>query len=260
MANVTVDRDWWKTMFDDVYLVTDARSVCNEEITRREVDLICELLPIHPEHGVLDLCGGHGRHSLELCARGFRGCTLLDYSQHLVRHATVQAKECDYPINCIQADARRTGLPSNSFDHVIIMGNSLGYILEPDGDREILMEANRLLRSRGWILVDVTDGAAVRGAFKPTAWHEIEGNVVVCRQREIEGDTLYAREMVLSKDTGLIRDRGYSIRLYEPHSIALLLEAAGFTGVCVHRDFSPHPSKGDYGFMNRRMVCTGQKP
>jgi D-alanine-D-alanine ligase len=48
------------------------------------VDLICELMPIRAEHRILDLCGGHGRHSLELCARGFTGCTLLDYSRHLV--------------------------------------------------------------------------------------------------------------------------------------------------------------------------------
>ncbi len=67
---IQVDPDWWKTLFDDIYLLTDARSVCDEEITRREVDLICELLPIRPDHKILDLCGGHGRHSLELAARG----------------------------------------------------------------------------------------------------------------------------------------------------------------------------------------------
>ena len=44
--SIKADPEWWKTMFDEVYLLTDARSVCNEEITRREVDLICELLPI----------------------------------------------------------------------------------------------------------------------------------------------------------------------------------------------------------------------
>ena len=86
-----VDPDWWKTMFDEVYLLTDARSVCDKEITRCEVDLICELTPIRPEHRILDLCGGHGRHSLELCSRGFTGCTLLDYSQHLIDCARIEA-------------------------------------------------------------------------------------------------------------------------------------------------------------------------
>ena len=51
---IQVDPDWWKTIFDDVYLLTDARSVCNAEVTCREVDLICQLLPIHPEHRCIE--------------------------------------------------------------------------------------------------------------------------------------------------------------------------------------------------------------
>ena len=63
---IRVEPDWWKAIFDEVYLLTDARSVCNDAITQREVDLVCELLPVQAEHRILDLCGGHGRHSLEL--------------------------------------------------------------------------------------------------------------------------------------------------------------------------------------------------
>ena len=36
---IEVDPDWWKTLFDEVYLITDARSVCDSELTRREVDV-----------------------------------------------------------------------------------------------------------------------------------------------------------------------------------------------------------------------------
>ena len=44
--SIDVDPEWWKTMFDEVYLITDARSVCDETLTGREVDVICELLPL----------------------------------------------------------------------------------------------------------------------------------------------------------------------------------------------------------------------
>ena len=253
------DPDWWKTIFDDVYLLTDARSVCDQDITRREVDLICKLLPVRPEHRVLDLCGGHGRHSLELCARGINHCTLLDYSQHLVDHARTSAAGLDYSMDFVQADARSTGLPNESFDHVFIMGNSLGYIQEPGADTQILTEANRLLRLGGWLLLDVTDGAAVKESFNPIAWHEIGPDIVVCRERNLEENTLYTREMVVSKERGLIRDCTYCIRLYESHTLGALLEEVGFTEVDVHTDFSPHQHTGDYGFMNRRMLGVGQK-
>ena len=93
--NIKVNPDWWKTMFDEVYLLTDARSVCDPTITRREVDVICELLPIQGSHKILDLCGGHGRHSFELSRRGFEACTLLDYSQTLINIARIKAGEDD---------------------------------------------------------------------------------------------------------------------------------------------------------------------
>jgi D-alanine-D-alanine ligase len=255
---IRVEPDWWKAIFDEVYLLTDARSVCDEEITRREVDLVCELLPIRPEQRILDLCGGHGRHSIALCRRGFKRCTLLDYSEALLGCARSQRAAGNHQLQAIRADARHIGLATESFDHVLIMGNSLGYIAE--ADRQILAEAARVLRPGGWVLVDVADGAAVRDAFNPSAWHESGADLVVCRQRELHGDRICAREVVLSKQHGLIRELSYSIRLYEPESLTRLLEQAGFQVVKILRDFSPHSTQGDYGFMNRRMVALAQKP
>jgi D-alanine-D-alanine ligase len=257
---IQVDPEWWKTLFDEIYLITDARSVCDEEITRREVDLICELLPISPDHKVLDLCGGHGRHSLELAARGMGQCTLVDYSYHLIEQARASAARSGLRMECVQQDARTTGLPDASFDHVIIMGNSLGYLVDPNADEEILAEAKRVLRAGGWLLVDVVDGKAVSALLSPYAWHEIGSDTVVCRQREIQGERVCAREMVLSKRTGLIRDRTYGVKLYHAETMATLIEKAGFEVVSVNAGFSSHRLKGDYGFMNRRIVATGRKP
>lgn len=256
---IDVDPDWWKTMFDDVYLLTDARSVCDETLTRLEVDVVCELLPIKTSHRVLDLCGGHGRHSFELCQRGFTSCTLADFSPSLIDIARKKTKAHHYPIEVICCDARKIDLPSERFDHVLIMGNSMGYVQESDADGKILSEAFRLLMPGGWLLVDVVDGAAVKKSFNPNAWHEIGEDTVVCRQRELKMDSICAREMVISKQDGLIRDRTYAVRLYEPQALTSLLEAVGFDHIQIHTDFSPHRFEGDYGFMNRRMLAIGQK-
>ena len=256
---IEVDPNWWKTLFDEVYLATDARSVCDDEITRLEVDVICQFLPLDPGHTIMDLCGGHGRHCFELHARGFDNCTVLDYSECLIDHAALKAEKREIPLVCIQADARDTGLPSESFDHVMILGNSLGYINLPEADIEILREAYRLLRPGGWLLVDVTDGSIVKNRFNAEVWHEIEDDIVVCRQRELAGDRINAREMVMSKKEGLVRDRTYSMHLYEPDAIELLLEQVGSGNVSVHTGFSNRDSNKDYGFMNHRMIGIGQK-
>jgi len=256
---IKVDPDWWRKLFDEVYLVTDARSVCDEEITRREVDLICQLLPIDSAHKILDLCGGHGRHSLELCTRGFINCTLVDYSECLIKHAEARAAEHDHPMEFIQVDARNTGLLADHFDHVIIMGNSLGYLPDPDADLEILKEAHRVLRPQGWIMIDVVDGAAVRESFNPSSWHEIGSDMVVCRRREINEKMVIAREVVVSKERGLVRDCTYSILLYDLQAIKALLNQAGFSELNAHTQSSLKSGSEDCGFMNMRMIVTGRK-
>jgi D-alanine-D-alanine ligase len=257
--NIKVDRDWWKKIFDDIYLLTDARSVCDENLTRKEIDLILEVLPIQPEQKILDLCGGHGRHCLELYARGFTECTLLDYSKFLVDRAKINAEKKNYRIKFLQKDARDTRLPPESFDYVLILGNSLGYIDEPEADKLILGEANRVLKKGGWIMIDVTDGSTIAETLMPTAWHEIDSDKVVCRQREVVCKRINARELVLSKKEGMIRDSTYSIRIYTPRELALLMENVGFKKVRVQTKFRAHLDKGDYGFMNHRMLAFGRK-
>ena len=256
---IEVDPDWWKTLFDDVYLLTDARSVGDESLTRLEVDVVCELLPMDAGHKILDLCGGQGRHSFELCKRGFEACTLVDYSRSLTDVARKMALKNRYPLKVVRCDARRIDLGPGQYNHVLIMGNSLGYIQQPDADKKIISEAYRVLQPGGWLLVDVTDGAAVKKSFNPNAWHEVGDDTVVCRQRELRENTVCAREMVISKKDGMVRDRNYAVRLYEPQTLSYLLETIGFRQIKIHTDFSPHRFEGDYGFMNRRMLAVGRK-
>jgi D-alanine-D-alanine ligase len=257
--SIQIDPDWWKSLFDEVYLVTDARSVCDDALTDREVELLCKLIPLEPRHKILDLCGGQGRHSLGLCRRGFSGCTVFDYSDTLLHIGARQARNLNLSVEFVQGDARNIVLPSASFHHVLILGNSLGYAGDAGDDLQILREAHRLLCSSGWLVVDVTDGRAIRRRFNPNAWHEIGEDIVVCRQREIRERMICAREMVLHKQSGLVRDRTYGMQLYDPDSIKALVSEAGFKTIRLHQDFSSYSSGEDVGFMNHRMLATARK-
>jgi D-alanine-D-alanine ligase len=257
--NIDVNPDWWKTLFDEVYLLTDARSVCNDDVTRREIDVICELLPLQAADSILDLCGGQGRHSLELARRGYSQCTVLDYSQALLERGRAEVERTGYPVTFVQGDATATGLPGGAYDHVLILGNSLGYMSEAVDDLQIMREALRLLKPGGWLLVDVTDGVVVREKFNPNAWHEIEENIIVCRQRELLDNSIRAREVVLCKEQGLVRDQSYAIRLYNPETLEALVDEAGFGDVSMRQGFSTQEKEGDYGFMNHRLIITARK-
>ncbi|MEJ2642706.1 MAG: class I SAM-dependent methyltransferase [Desulfosarcinaceae bacterium] len=257
--SIDVDPDWWKTLFDEVYLLTDARSIDNAAVTRQEIDIYTALAPMGRDDGILDLCGGHGRHALELCRRGFTNCTVLDYARPLLEIGKRTAAREGFTIEFVQGDARRTAWADGSFDHVLILGNSLGYIAESDSDLHILKESARLLKPGGGLVLDVTDGAAVNKRITPQAWHEIGADVVVCRQREVQEGRVSAREMVLSKTDGLIRDRTYRIRLYGAAELAAQVDRAGFSEIQVHTDATALAAEVDVGCMNHRLVVTARK-
>jgi D-alanine-D-alanine ligase len=254
---IKVDPDWWKSLFDDLYLVTDARTVGDGEITRQEVDLFSTLLPLETSDRILDLCGGQGRHSIELSRRGYSKCTVLDYSGYLVERGKAAAKGCG--VEFIQGNAADTGLPDAGFEHVLILGNSLGYLPRKEDDRRIAREACRLLCPGGWLLLDIVDGGEMRRRFNSNAWHAPNDDIIVCRQRELDSDCIRAREVVLSKERGLLGDRAYAIRLYLSEEIADLIAAAGFRDVRIHRDLPLRKGEGDRGFMNHRLLVTARK-
>ena len=131
-----VTPDWWQTIFDEVYLLTDARSVQDPEVTRREVDQLVAHLGLKTQEAILDLCGGHGRHALELARRGFAPITVLDYAAPLLAHGRDQSRRENLKIAFVQGDARRLPLADGIFHTILILANSFGYGETPEEDRK----------------------------------------------------------------------------------------------------------------------------
>jgi len=255
----TVDPDWWKTLFDETYLITDARTVCDDGLTCREVDFLEQALKLERSWPILDLCGGHGRHSLELSRRGFRDITVLDYSPVLIDLGRDMAQREGLNTLFIRRDARDTGLPSGRFRIIIVMASSFGYFVDDGENERILREAFRLLAPRGLFLLDLPHREYVSKNFAPQSWHEANEEIVVCRKRRMDGDIVYGREVVISKVKGIIRDATYCTRLYGPGKIRAMLTSAGFASVTTQKGFVSHAEKGDYGLMANRMIVIADK-
>ena len=257
--NIQVDDNWWQELFDEIYLLTDARSVCDEKLTRQEVDFLVKTLELDKSASILDLCGGHGRHSLELSRRGFQNVTVLDYSSYLVELGEKRAKEEGFDTIFIQGDARNTGLPGQSFRFIIIMASSFGYFVNEDENKKILNEAFRLLMPRGTLLLDLLDRDYVLQNFTPFSCHKVNEELTVNRERELGDDIIYSRETVRSKKWGCLRDRTYCTRLYSPEKISDLLSSAGFSSISCEKDFMNREAEGDYGCMTNRMIVLARK-
>ncbi|NIO05740.1 MAG: methyltransferase domain-containing protein [Proteobacteria bacterium] len=253
------DPNWWKTLFDEIYLITDARSVCDQALTRQEVDFLEQILKLEKSWPILDLCGGQGRHSLELSRRGFQDVTVVDYSAVLIDLGRQLAAQEGLKTLFLRKDARHTGLPAQRFRAIIIMASSFGYFLDEGENERILDEAFRLLSRDGLLLLDLPNRDYVLKNFLPLSWHEANHEIVVCRQRRRDENVLHCRELVISKTEGMIRDARYCTRLYSPEKITEMLASAGFAGVTVRTNFVSHRIDGDYGIMMNRMIVTARK-
>lgn len=254
-----IKKEWWKDFFNQIYLITDARSVCNTTLTRKETDLLEKILDLGKNDRILDLCGGQGRHSLELARRGYRDLTVLDFSDYLIRLGRRRAKEEGLDIKFLRGDARFSGLKNNDYSVVFIMANSFGYFPDERENLRILKEMHRLLKRGGKLLLDLTDPDYVRSNLKPLSWHEATKDVIVCRKRELKGDIIKVREIVLSKKRGLLRDGFYCERIYDKDKITHFLKNTGFRNVLVKKNISVHKNRKDYDLMTSRMIVTAEK-
>lgn len=255
--------DWWRTLFNSVYLKTDGDVVENELSTSREVDRLIDVAGLEPNDRILDLCCGQGRHSLELAQRGFRHVKGVDRSRYLIRLARRRARQQGLAISFHEGDARRFRIKESDFHCVMLLGNSFGYFDREEDDLAVLRSVIRALGSGGDLLLDIANGDWVRQNFAPRSWEWIDQEHFVCRERSLSADSsrLISREVVVHAERGVIVDQFYAERLYAQEAITALLEAAGFTNIRVHDPIESMSDRNqDLGMMACRMLITGQSP
>ncbi len=256
-----VSPDWWRSIFNALYLKTDADVVADEHITGSEVDFFVRAAGLSKEWRILDLCCGQGRHSLELARKGFRNVEGLDRSRYLITKARGLAIREGLGVKFREGDARKTHYPADAFDSVMILGNSFGYFETVRDDLRVLKEVFRILRPDGVCLLDVTDGDYLRNRFQSRSWEWIDKKHFVCRERSLsaDGERLISREVVTNCGKGVIADQFYAERLYSQEGIIGLLQEAGFSQCTVHGQMSPNSLRNqDLGMMEQRIIVSAK--
>jgi D-alanine-D-alanine ligase len=255
--------EWWRKLFNALYIKTDGDVVENNDNTRKEVDFIVSSAAIQPHSQILDLCCGQGRHCLELARRGFKNINGVDRSRYLIRLAKKRAQNENLQVVFKEGDARNPRLPENSFDCVAIMGNSFGYFSNKKDDEKVLTMVGKLLRPTGQIVLDITDGAHMAEHFDKRSWEWIDEHHLVCRERSIsaDGERLISREVIVHDEMGVLADQFYAERLYTKESITKLLEKCGFRNVRHHGIVEAQSDRDqDLGMMARRILLTAGAP
>lgn len=256
-------QDWWRTLFNALYLKTDGDVVENGSNTVRDIDMVVAAAGLVPGDRVLDICCGQGRHAIELARRGFTGVVGVDRSRYLVRLARRRAREAGLDVTFHEGDARKVRVPESGFACVTVMGNSFGYFEQEEDDLKVLQAVKRALRSQGTLVLDLADGDWLKDNYERRSWEWIDGEHLVCRERSLAADQrrLISREVVVHAERGVIADQFYAERLYSRTQIDELLTAAGFDAIRFHDEVVSDSARNqDLGMMARRILITARAP
>lgn len=254
-----VQKDWWRLIFNSLYLKTDADVIDDNEITKKEIDIFVKLLNVSQADRILDLCCGQGRHTIEMSNRGFQNLDGLDRSHYLITRAKTTAKKAGLNIKFREGDARKLPYDNDVFDVVMLLGNSFGYFETIHDDLLVLKGISKTLKPFGKLLLDVSDGGFLTNNYQKRSWEWINNKYFVCRERSLSRDKqkLISREVITHTDKGVIADQFYSERLYNQDSIIQLLKEAGFSDIEFHGSFKTESERNqDLGMMEQRILVT----
>jgi len=255
--------EWWRHLFNALYLKTDGDVVENREATVAEIDDVLAVSGLLPDSRVLDLCCGQGRHSMELARRGYTRVEGVDRSSYLVRLARRRARQESLGLRFREGDARRYRDRREAHDVVLLLGNSFGYFDQRSDDRAVLETVLHALREGGTLVLELTDGAWMREHFQARSWEWIDQMHFVCRERALsaDGERLVNREVITHAEKGVIADQFYAERLYGADDMVALLMEAGFLDVRRHADVCGRSTRDqDLGMMAHRMLFTARAP
>jgi D-alanine-D-alanine ligase len=256
-----VRTEWWREIFDDLYLVTDGDVFENAANIRDDVDAVIASVDLVQRDRVLDLCCGQGRHAIELARRGYGSVTGIDLSPYLIDLARRRARASGVTINFLEGDARHCPLRGGQFDCVTILGNSFGYFEAAEEDAALLGRARTLLCPGGRLALDLVDGDWLRAHFEKRSWEWLEGGLLVCRERALSRDLqhLVTREIVLNAERDVIADRFFAERLYSRTAIAELLAVEGFESIAFREAAKCRSDReADLGMMAQRLLVTAR--
>src|SRR5215211_3125925 len=216
--------EWWKSYFDDQYLL-EYEPLFSLERDRHEVARLLDVMGLPSGAKLLDVPCGQGRHAHLLAEAGFN-VDGLDYSPDLL--ALARRRGTGKALRYTRGDMRK--LPrrwSGRFDAVLNLFTSFGFFAEPADDARVLAEFARVLAPGGVLIWHGGDRDGVMARFLDRDWWQTDNGTMVAHERSF--DPLSGLLTVRSTWSGPKRrgSRQHTIRLYTPTRLAELCASVG---------------------------------
>lgn len=233
---------WWQTFFQHVDSLTLSCFPDAEE-TRAEIEGLQALLGLRPTDRIADVCCGMGRHLLPLMALGY-DLTGLDSSVMMLDLARRAGRSAGLRPRLVHGLAQHLPFASESFDVILNLFNSFGYLPTAAEDQQVLHEAARCLKPGGRFLLD-TRNKKYQILYAP--YHQLrtlpDGRQLIMRCR-YDRDSNCLESAWYEAQNGQRRVHFASIRLYSPPELEAMVTAAGFTIEGQYAEYDGEPFEG----------------
>jgi ubiquinone/menaquinone biosynthesis C-methylase UbiE len=227
----------WDEFFSEFYLRAFAADERDAEAETQA--LAAARLTGTAEGGeVLDVPCGFGRHSVPLAAAGYRvtGC---DRSQTLLDEARRRAS--DSTAVFVQADYRELPFADASFDTVLNLFTSLGYLGDEE-DVRALSEFRRVLRPGGRLVVETMHRDRLVRIFGEQTWQLLGEGRLLLEQRTFDpASGVSQTTQTVIDGAGRRESRTWSLRVYTATELVHMVMRAGFASARCFGDLDGGP-------------------
>ncbi len=211
-----------------------------------------KLLDAPPGSALLDLCCGHGRHTVEFARRGYR-LTGVDRNARYLDRARRRAADANLDIEFVQDDMRTFRRP-DAFDGVTNLLTSFGYFDHPDDDRRVLENVHASLKPGGRLILEMAGKEVLGRIYQKRDWDEQDGVYQMVEREPIDNWSRLKIRWIFVKD-GKTHEFHLILRLYSASEMTSLLTSVGFSDVLIFGGLNGSP----YDHKAQRMVTVAVK-
>lgn len=248
------DSAWYVDFFGDDYL-NIYRHIFTADRAVQEVSFAEQILKLDSGARVLDLCSGQGRHSVPFAQRGYR-VTALDLSPAYLRLAERAAEAHNVTVETTVADMRKIPF-SKSFDAIINMYSSFGYLETEADDLQVLESVAAALKPGGRFFIDMLNREWAVANYIQNDWHAGPDDTLYIERRELDlaSSRMHVRFTIVDPRGSRRESIGHNIRLYTLTEISRMLSRSGFHEIASYGGFNGEP----YSIETRRMIVCAER-
>lgn len=226
-------KQWYESLFENYGKKYESESFTSG--TSGECDFIEREINADKSVKILDIGCGAGRHSIELCRRGY-DVTGVDLSDSMLSQAVSKAAKENLKIKFLKRDARDLGFDGEFGIAIMICEGAFPLMETDEMNYEILKNAAKALKTGGKFIF-----TTLNGLFP--LYNSVEK---FCAAGGNEGGAVYSSHTFdfmtfrdhniteIADDSGTVKKYECNERYYVPSEITWILKTAGFRDIGIY--------------------------